>query len=425
MSKISGNSIATYASYIIFFISPLSVCTINFGIISDYLLIFMLFLLLVCNKLFVFPTKQKYFRVILVCFYMPMVLSFMWAILKYPFVSDPSYNNYITSVLPSRLGHIAMFLLAFIGILNTKVTELKPGKLLQSYLYGVLIIFGLMGFWQILSALTGVWCPEIETRSNLYFASSLGISRVTSFADEPSFLVPFLIDACIISLCFKRYFFLAFFLVLIGFSLSFAGYLELILLFFVYLLFHNFKIFLKSLALVVVVAALLVLIFPQLADLFQALITSRAELQSDFSMDDTSRTLMLVQPVSILFSGDWISALVGYGPASLKYIFDSDRYDVIFATANNIYVDCLFENGIIGLVLLLFLYIYLWRRFSCIPRTDQNFQYILCGKLFVFHLLLSSFYRADYSSLRYVCLFLLIYCIVTLSRRNKLTMITS
>lgn len=92
------------------------------------------------------------------------------------------------------------------------------------------MILGVFGIWQIFHNVLGIWVPTVETRNELYFASFMGLQRVTSLADEPSYLVPFLIDAMLICFYLKRKILSCLFLVVCLFSLSFGGYLELIIL---------------------------------------------------------------------------------------------------------------------------------------------------------------------------------------------------
>lgn len=104
--------------------------------------------------------------------------------------------------------HIGLFIIILCGAIQVclRCSTAILRRLLLSYAWGIFILLGLMGLWQILHQTTGIWCPEIETRSDLYFASSLGVSRITSFADEPSYLAPYLIDAMLVFLYFKNSF---------------------------------------------------------------------------------------------------------------------------------------------------------------------------------------------------------------------------
>ena len=233
----------------------------------------------------------------------------------------------------------------------------------------------------------------------------LGIKRVTSLADEPSYLVPFLIDALLISL-FLGWRKIAFVIIaIVLFTLSFGGFMELSILALSYLFLASSKDKMKILSIGIILLLILILFFPQVVDLLIGIVSARAELQSDFDPNDTARTAMIIHPLEKLFEDNMLAILFGNGPSSFKYLYESDA-DSLFVTSNNIYADLLYEGGVISFLSLALLFYFIWNLFS--HKKFALDRRLVVSKLFVIHILLSSFYRADYASERFVVLFIVI-----------------
>lgn len=407
-------------TYLLLFSAPCGVCTISFGHI-EYLTLPISILLLFFGGYLSRFSSDKFFRGISRLFYLPMVIAALWAILKMSFINNLYYFDYIGGDLLRRMIHIILYYVILLGIVNLKINADDAKRMLKCYGWGVIIILAVMGFWQIANALTGVWCPELETRNHLYFALDLGIKRITSFADEPSYLSPFLIDGILLFLFLRKHILAFLLFVLLGFSLSFGGYTEFFLLTISFSLLNRSKAFFKLSIGVLVAIILLFSVFPNFKDFFIMMLESRAELQSDFEMDDSGRTKMILQPVEMMINGDLISALIGNGPSSLKYIYSMKEYGILFVTSNNIYVDLLYEGGIIGVVCFVLLMCYCCKMFAFTKNTSLRYELIII-KLFIIHIILSSMYRADYSSARYTCLFILIICFYKILYTQQETM---
>ncbi len=417
--KISQRTFGSIGSLIFLSTACLGVCTIYFKNI-EYLTLFLSIVFLWCGGAYDRLKKNKYLNNILLFFYCPVFISLFWAILKTPFVNDSFYYEYIGSNMLTRVAHILLFIIVFYGILQICNRYRDNGlfySLSISYAYGVLIFLGIMGIWQIAHQVTGIWCPELETRNDLYFARSLGISRITSFADEPSYLAPFLIDAIIIFLFFRKYSFAFCLLVLLGFSLSFGGYVEVFVLS-VYILFHlDIKLKIKIIVSSIIILAIILILFPDLIDYFEIILSSRKELQSGASLSDTSRTAMLLQPISGFLNSDWVSKLIGNGPSSLYYFYWTFPEGALFVTSNNYFVDSLYENGILGLIAYFYLFAMLWKSANKVYVKKHIIS--LFPKLLMLHIALSSLYRADYSSARYPALFILLFCLINILKNKN------
>lgn len=386
------------------FASPLSVCSIVFPLGEPIVLALSFISMFLCSN-YIFQINT-YVKRILLLFYFPMLIAAAFAGIQLILKSDLHYSQYFMNYLPVRLIRISMLLCIFIFIHNFILhNKYALDRILKTYLAGIVCILGLFAIWQILSGFTGLWCPEIETRDSAYFLKGLGIKRVTSLADEPSYLVPFLIDALLISLFLGWRKIAIILTVIVLLSLSFGGFMELSMLALFYIFLASSKDKIKILSISIFLLLILLLFFPQVVDILIEIVSARAELQSDFNPNDTARTAMIIHPLKSLFNDNILAVLFGNGPSSFKYLYDSDS-DCLFVTSNNIYADLMYEGGLISFISLVVLFYFMWNQFS-----HKNFvldKRLIASKLFVVHVLLSSFYRADYASERFVVLFIII-----------------
>jgi len=393
-------------TFVLFFLfaSPLSVCTIVFPFGELIVLVVTFVSMLLCsNHSFLI---NAYVKRILLLFYFPMLIAAAFAGVQLVLKSDLYYSQYVANYLPVRLIRISMLLCIFIFIHNFILhNKYVLNRILKAYLTGIICMLVLFAIWQIISGFTGLWCPEIGTRDSAYFLKGLGIKRVTSLADEPSYLVPFLIDALLISL-FLGWRKIAFVIIaIVLFTLSFGGFMELSILALSYLFLASSKDKMKILSIGIILLLILILFFPQVVDLLIGIVSARAELQSDFDPNDTARTAMIIHPLEKLFEDNMLAILFGNGPSSFKYLYESDA-DSLFVTSNNIYADLLYEGGVISFLSLALLFYFIWNLFS--HKKFALDRRLVVSKLFVIHILLSSFYRADYASERFVVLFIVI-----------------
>ncbi|MDE6498666.1 MAG: hypothetical protein K2L21_08400 [Muribaculaceae bacterium] len=285
----------------------------------------------------------------------------------------------------------------------------KTDKYLKAYYWGVFLILGVFGVWQMVSSVTGIWCPEVATRGDAYFARDAGFRRLTSLADEPSFLVPFLIEGILLSLYLKNYIISTILLLLLLFSFSLGGYAELAMLFAAGLYFSDNKTRTRGIACVVFFVCLLFIIYPELFDIISFFLSERKELQSGFKAADTGRTLTYTYPLISFINSDVGTMLFGHGPASFKYLMTTVGLGNMFTSSNNMYIDVLYEGGIVSIVCIMALLIYSWKKITRLV-TNYNRKDSIIVKLFFLHILLSSCYRGDYSSPRFISMFLILIC---------------
>ena len=410
------SSIRTFPILFFFFTAPISVCTIVLPNVELVTLLLSLLMMLFFSKRIV--KLDNYSKHVLLLFFLPTLISALFACCQIVFKNDLYYYEYFQYNLPGRLFHVFSYILIFAYVHACLNTESSIGTtILKSYTWGIVLILGLFGFWQILGNF-GIWCPDVETRDSLYFARDLGINRITSIASEPSYLVPFLLDGILISVFLRKKVIPIFLAIVLLFSLSFGAYMEIVILTFSYFILSTAKqraIFFTAIGTVILIV---VLAFPEVVNLVVEIVGSRQELQSGFDMRDTSRTAMIAYPLIALFRSDILTILLGNGPSSFKYLNASDD-DAIFSTSNNIYVDLLYEGGIISFLCLILLAIYFWKIVSSLKVTNPLDKLLV--KLFLIHMALSSFYRADYASERFTVLLLVIEIFYLTLKQNYAT----
>jgi O-antigen ligase len=310
---------------------------------------------------------------------------------------------------------------------------------LQNYIkaYWVAVTFLLfIGFWQLLHLTVGFPMFDMQTRSYVHSvgggAKLFFDFRLTSFASEPSYMVPFVIDAFLIGALvfssFKKYimwsFIPAMFILLFSFSLG--GYLNFFLVFcgFLLLIFTTSNPYkgkvLKALAVVVGLVAAAALVKMSFILEFIAPVIGR--LDTVFDMQEHERLFLLLMPFLWIFQhGQTLfQVLFGMGPGSFKYLnitqYFPDDLHKVYVTSNNLYIDVLYEHGFIGFILSLILMGYfLWYFFK---RRNEG-KYAQAGFLITLHLSITSLYRADFTSPRFWMLFIILFILIHLLSIKK------
>lgn len=406
-------SIRTCPIIFFFFTAPVSVCTIVLPNVEIVTLLSSLLLMLFFSKSII--KIDNYSKHVLLLFFFPILISTLFACFQIVLKNDLYYYEYFQYDLPGRIFHVFSYLFIFTYVhAYLKVDSGIRINILKTYTWGIVLILGLFGFWQLLGNF-GIWCPDVETRDSLYFARNLGISRITSIASEPSYLVPFLLDGILISVFLRKKVISIFLAIVLLFSLSFGAYMEIIILTFSYFILSTTRQRTIFFTIIGIVILIVILMFPEFISLAIEIINSRQELQSGFDVRDTSRTAMIAYPIMVLFHSDILTIFFGNGPSSFKFLNASDD-DAIFSTSNNIYVDLLYEGGIVSFLCLILLAVYFWRLISSLKVTNSLDKLLV--KLFLIHIALSSFYRADYASERFTVLLLIVYIFYLILRQN-------
>lgn len=173
----------------------------------------------------------------------------------------------------------------------------------------------------------------------------------------------------------------------------------------------------KLLCGIIVISLILILVF-QIVELGLQIIQSRKELKEGFDPSQTSRTAMIIYPISKWSEFDIVSLFLGYGPGSSKFLLESNPNEALFTTSNNIYADLLYEEGILGVTCFIILMVKFWNSFKDVTKKQK-----IVSRLFLIHVALSSLYRADYSGSRYLAIFFIIIIFSKLFQKTELSTI--
>jgi hypothetical protein len=348
-----------------------------------------------------------------------------------------NYGDFIYEIFGRILNYI---IIIFFGLLFLQVVfsdslcglEIEKAKNLIFYYWLGLFVFILFSYWQIAYEYFGLINFPFETRNNIHSVSESSDiafgSRVTGIAREPSYLAPLLIDFIIISFFVMsgfRKIFASVFYALIPLLLTFSlgGYFNLIIVFFPAMLFYVFISVLKCkfnvYSLISIFASLisLIFIFIKLDDL-GGLTLIFGRISGAFDLTEAGRFYMWIMPFVWLSTYSPVNILFGFGPKSYSMLGDyylMPNGEPVHITSNNIFSDYAWEMGLVGLLSVIFLFcILVFQSF----KIKMNRLDWIAG-LLAFHLIVSSVYRADYASIRFHLIALLIVSICCLNRRNK------
>lgn len=298
-------------------------------------------------------------------------------------------------------------------------------QFLKCYMWGGLFLLG-TALWQIIAHYTGVVGFPFETRSHVHSAHGieLGTSlRVTGLAAEPSYLAPYMTDLIAITFMLygwqkKSIMIASVAILVIGFSLSPTGYF----IFLGAIGLAGISLFLKYRGRFSIYIWLLLTIFiPILGVMSIYLLDSRAfeyilTRLVTFTPESSSRAYMNFMVPTWLGEGESLRAFFGYGMKS--YALLGEYYNLpngipVHITSNNLFVDTLWEAGMIGLFFIsaLFAYIYI----SIYKLTiGRGISFLLFYYFFDF--LLSSLMRADFSSPRFFIFFIISFWLIKMNR---------
>ena len=374
--------------------------------------------------------KSPYYWTIIALF-IPASLAIVAATFNLTYILSSEYVNYYQNSLPRRVlnGVIYISIITLFILLLKRLTNTELNYIGKAYLggIGVLVLFGV---WQFLHLSIGYPMPDLHTRSAVHSVQSevLINFRLTSLTEEPSFLVPFLIDGLIIGLMLyknKRSYLWQWMLpvlFVLFFSFSISGYANVLLvgLFALWLIITSKTINLKKLIKPVLVSLIPIGLviwwkWSLVHELFMPIIGRFDVL---FDVTNHSRLYMLVYPFIWLFDYSWINTLFGFGPGSYDFLAQTKFLaygSKLSATSNNVFVDLLFEHGLIGggafLIAFILFFIHLYKR----RNEDAYYQYAV---ILWFHLGITSLYRSDFVSPRFWVIVMITVLCAELGKRS-------
>ncbi len=307
-----------------------------------------------------------------------------------------------------------------IFFINKYTINRDPGLIFRWYKFGLLILL-LSAAWHALSIYTSIVSFPFETRDHLH--STYGqdysfLARVTGFASEPSYLVMFVVDFIGLSLLFddkiKRNVLIIFAIFLLILSLSPSGYITCLGSLIGAYIFTNLK-FIKTIRYKTIIGGffLLIISFAVLYELFRldfgTYILNRI---TNLDIETSSRFFVVLMPFVWALESSIFSFLFGHGIKSFSII--GTTYDMPFGapvgvTSTNFFTDTFWESGLIGLLVLLSFFIYLFRKI--LKSKFDKFQIFIMLFIF-FDLFLSALFRSDFTTIRYFLMLYLLFLLI-------------
>ncbi|MDR1903174.1 MAG: hypothetical protein LBQ88_12955 [Treponema sp.] len=408
------HSIFKYPQYItvsclFFFISFL--ITTQFKVaglaIIGFLTLFILYHLLIEKKILLAKEDINVF----ILFYLIHYISLSAGSIINFFINGVLYMEYYPAIF-GRMINITVCMLFFIYVTNNKnKKELSTAIIFNSYFYGccILLVFGL---WQLSAMLFNVPYPDINTRDFIHSMDTTLLPvfinrRITSIADEPAYLIPYLIDAIIIIFFTnKRKITIIPFVIVLLFSLSLSGYINfLIVTVVVFALKKMNKT--KIITICLIVPIILYFIISQQ----NILISIFSRLNPEVLFKSVRLQEILLPIKFVFFNSSIFNQLFGYGPKGFGFISQFIFYKHGFLAGQNvtaethiIFADYLIEYGLIGLILIIALFIYLY----IIARKTYNITKNRLAQVLCINLFVTSLYTSDYASPRFTAIILLI-----------------
>lgn len=418
------------------FLAPFTVCNVfekllGFGIPTSVLIsvivnIFSVIYFCYYKKLYITKESLKF----IIAFYVPVFISTFLVIFNLLWVNESiQYAQYLSAGFISRSVNLLLCLNVFLFCMNVleKSDQKQRETFIKSYLYGIMVLV-IFGVWQWTSFYLGVPYLDIETRSDMHSLGSaiediVVKNRVTSLAAEPSFLVPLLIDGIILGYFLEKNLkayiikFLAPIIFVLFFTYSLGGFVNLFILLFILLLIQT-KMLKKYGLLLCGIAICSIIIANYYLEEYDYLLPIIAKVTS-FNIDDDIRAFMTTKPFLWAFDHTFLNALFGHGPGSYKFLeltkILPDGH-AVHTTSNNLFSDAIYETGFIGFIFAVFYF--LWLSIDNYIKSKMNKQYIVTF-LLTAHLIISSFYRADYTSPRFFCIIIIIITLRKLFSEEK------
>ncbi|TQR12718.1 O-antigen ligase family protein [Psychrobacillus soli] len=427
-------SIQKFFIYLFFFTGPFVVSSIyqNVSVIPTSLLVSIL--LIITSSIVIF--KKGHLKIdslsksVIVLFFLPIFLSTITIILNIFFIEDLDYKSFLETDFVNRLINVLVYFFVtflLVDYINNE-NKNKIFKMISLYLFGCIFMLA-FGVWQLLHFVFGIPFLELDTRSLLH---SVDVSiaqfnfRLTSLANEPSFFAPFIIDSIILSFLFikkslYRILFILFATMVLFFTFSGGGYVNLLLVVVSLLVILNIGIYNKFKYKTVLLASFLTILFSILGvfifnifNVGKILYPVLGRFDTMFDSTGSARTYMVTQPFKWIFEYKVWNILFGLGPNSfeyLKYVKKLPSGEPIHSTSNNLFTDFTFENGFVGLICVISIFIIIMRRVLINLKIEVN-KYSVVTYMLLVHLFITSMYRADYLSPRFWIIILIIIYLV-------------
>jgi len=408
---------------IVFFATSFLVTTIfrHIGLATNALLFLLVLLLKIKINLtkINLATEDKH---ILWLFYLFFYVSFATVSFFNMFIAGVYYIKYYPGIF-GRMANVTLYFVMFLFIINERNNErISTKTFLKAYTAGCFVLL-FFGIWQILNMIFQVPYPDFGTRDrlreeNIRVAFPFLTARVTSITQEPAYLTPFLMDAIIILFyTTRKYLLIVLFVIVLFFTLSLGGYVNFFLVALIMLLlakktiktyFAKIFLFVSGIYGVYMMRDIVFVIFRRLnpAELFLS-----ARLQNS-----------ILSIRYMFYEASLFNILFGFGPRGLGYVRNYIFYqhgwrqgEIIDITTHIIFVDFFIDFGIIGVLMIVLLFFYLFMLSTNAYRMTGN----RLGQVLCLNLIITSLYTADYATPRFTAIMILLLCIFKDSKNKK------
>ncbi|EEC53955.1 Lipid A core - O-antigen ligase and related enzymes [Bacteroides eggerthii] len=398
-------------SFISNFIIAAELFSIPLESCSYYGLFFFTFLYLLICQFRINPNLNRLRRVILILFFTPILWS-IFGVLVNSFLIDNIHYSF--QVLMTGLPRLINYLLILILFLSFSEMDEKNSIRNIKWFYFALLVFLFFGLWQFFHFYFDIPIISFETRDMAHSVVGVGPThRITSIAREPSFFSPLLVELFVLSLFFKELGWNKFLLnVVIGvtlfvsvFTLSPSTYMEFFFLFLIMIFRNKIKF---STIIVLGISSIIIISFFQYLNEFI--------LYRLINVEDSTRFLLIETIIDTMSNMDIFTLLFGIGPKGLSYISEITTIDgtgeKVHSSTNNIFADLFVDNGLFGVLFLIILFVYLYRKAFSIKYSNLP-------ALFFIHLFLCCQYRGNYSSVRFIILVAILIFLISFYKKKE------
>lgn len=404
------------------FLAPFSVSdkfnylftSISFSLIIIVIAGYISIINIISTRKFNFKKDQKKILLLII---LPIILSIMSALFFYVYYKEPNYIEFFRDKFFSRLILLILNLSVFMNLfIITNEDKNIFKELIKSYFYGIVVLV-FFGLWQLFSFSFNLPFLDLGTRTHVHGIDKninlLFNFRITSLANEPSYLAPFMIDIFLIGFLFiysdkynKKYkdkvkLVQMISIVLLLFTFSSGGYINFFIL--IIAMFVLYKDNVKKDMLPYIYGGILLFI-PILLfyheKVFSLFAPVLGRLSNIFNINQQIRMFMSIMPFKWVLEHNILNGLFGYGLNSYKYL---SRIKIlpsgysVHVTSNNLFADSVYEIGYFGLYCIIFVIILLIKQYYKSEKKIEN----KLGIAILIHLILTSLYRADYMQIRF------------------------
>ena len=401
----------------------LSIMTSEFFLVFSFLIvtifnniglavIFIIFFFIILQKNKVYICNEDFYIVFL--FYLQFFISFIITSIPLLFILKSNYVEFYPGIF-GRLVNIILYFTIFLFIIDERNRKNISTKILfKAYTTGcyILLFFGL---WQILNMLFNIPYPNFITRSDIHSVNTSNLFsffkiRITSIAQEPAYLIPYLIDAIIILFyTSKNYLSIFLITIVIFFTLSLSGYTNLFLIAIIIL------IFMKNTKLNIAVKILFLFLSASIIYFLSPIILIVIQRFNPDVLFSSSRLQEMTIPLNyMLFDAPVFCKIFGFGPKGMGYLSSFLTYHSGWLTGENItvtthfiFIDFFVEHGIFGLLIIIYLFYYLFILSTKVYIKTNN----RLAQVLFFNLFITSLYTSDYASPRFTIILIFLLCL--------------